>query len=357
MSGGTIMAAGGVVELQGADILGGTLVGPILARSGNNTLDGTKSTVALTGLVEVLSGFSLDLVGSIANSGKLGLYGGKLIIGAAGAALSGKGHLNLSSSTANLITASAAGATLTNVDDTIVGAGTIGGGTLSLVNEAGGLIFNSLASPLVINTGTHTVINAGYIDALAAGGGVTVISAVNNTGHLWAASGGTLTLDGLVTGGGVGNINGGTLVIAKAFAETVAFAGTGGVLELERSAGFTGFVLGLDSAGSNSLDLVDIAFTSGVTTATYSGSTTSGTLTVTDGVHTAHIKLVGNYATAGFTLSNDGNGGTTVIDPAPARTPAAITQAMATFQIGAPTGQAGTPAWQVPKLPLVHAHG
>jgi hypothetical protein len=45
-----------------------------------------------------------------------------------------------------------------------------------------------------------------------------------------------------------------------------------------------------------------------------------------------------------------------VVDPAPAPTPAAITQAMATFQIGAPSGQAGTPAWLVPKLPLAHAH-
>jgi hypothetical protein len=360
LSGGTIFAAGGVVKLTGADIQGGTLAssgsGLFKAGAGTNTLDGTKTAVALTGQVEVLSGFSFDLVGSIANSGKLALYAGELIVDAVGATLSGGGHVNLSSSTANLITATAAGATLTNVDNTIVGAGTIGGGTLSLDNEVGGLIFNSLAAPLVIDT-TGTVINAGDIEAMAAGGGVTVMSAVDNTGHLWAKTGGTLTLNGLVTGSGVGNINGGTLVVADAFVENVSFSGTTGVLELEDSTAYTGFVSGLSGAGTNSLDLRDISFTSGVTTATYSGTTASGTLTVTDGTHTAHIKLAGNYNTSGFTLSSDGNGGTTVIDPAPPPGSAALAQAMATFQIGAPSGHAGTPAWQVPKLPLAHAHG
>ena len=42
---------------------------------------------------------------------------------------------------------------------------------------------------------------------------------------------------------------------------------------------------------------------------------TGGTLTVTDGTHTANIALLGNYLSSSWTLSSDGNGGTVVVDP------------------------------------------
>ena len=41
----------------------------------------------------------------------------------------------------------------------------------------------------------------------------------------------------------------------------------------------------------------------------------SGTLTVTDGVHTANLTLLGQYATAQFTSANDGHGGVLIGDP------------------------------------------
>ena len=40
-----------------------------------------------------------------------------------------------------------------------------------------------------------------------------------------------------------------------------------------------------------------------------------GTLTVTDGVHTARLAMLGNHAAADFTLANDGSGHTLVFDP------------------------------------------
>jgi hypothetical protein len=49
----------------------------------------------------------------------------------------------------------------------------------------------------------------------------------------------------------------------------------------------------------------------------------SGTLTVTDGTHTAQIALLGQYVTANFHLSADGHGGTLVKDP-PVSSAAAI---------------------------------
>ena len=45
------------------------------------------------------------------------------------------------------------------------------------------------------------------------------------------------------------------------------------------------------------------------------GNATGGTLTVTDGTKTAHIALSGDYLSSTWTLSSDGKGGTTVVDP------------------------------------------
>jgi hypothetical protein len=52
-----------------------------------------------------------------------------------------------------------------------------------------------------------------------------------------------------------------------------------------------------------------------VQAASYSGDTSSGTLSVTDGAHTANIALLGNYLASTFVASSDGHGGTSVIDP------------------------------------------
>ncbi len=45
------------------------------------------------------------------------------------------------------------------------------------------------------------------------------------------------------------------------------------------------------------------------------GANTSGTLTVTDGVNTANLTLLGQYVTAQFTSGGDGHGGTQIGDP------------------------------------------
>ena len=75
-----------------------------------------------------------------------------------------------------------------------------------------------------------------------------------------------------------------------------------------------------------SLDLEDISFGS-KTMATYSGTSTSGVLTVADGSHVAKITLEGDYLASTFTVSSDGHGGTTVVDP-PAASIASASAAM-----------------------------
>jgi len=172
---------------------------------------------------------------------------------------------------------------------------------------------------------------------------------VDNTGWLYAR-GGVLTLKGAITGAGHGYINGGTLDAASTFTENVIFNGTTGTLELAHSQAYTGTLTGFSTTGTTSLDLGDITFGAS-TKAAYSGTTASGVLTITDGIHTATIKLSGNYTASTFTVASDGHGGTTVVDPASApgrSSPPAFIAAMASFgAIGAGPVSAGAEASRV----------
>ena len=90
------------------------------------------------------------------------------------------------------------------------------------------------------------------------------------------------------------------------------FAGTTGTLRLEDPQAFTGGISGL--TGADAIDFSGFAYSVNVK-ATYSGDAAGGALTVTDGTKTARIALSGNYLSSTWTLSNDGKGGTSVVDP------------------------------------------
>ena len=186
---------------------------------------------------------------------------------------------------------------LTNVDNTIAGAGRLGQGQLTLVNE--GTINASGSNPLVIDTGTNIVVGNSGTLAATGSGGLIVNSAVDNSGSLWA-NGGNLTVSGAVNGNGTATISGAaTLEFGASSAENISFAaGATGTLKLDQSSSFTGAVSGL--AAGDALDLTDIA--SGAnTTIGYSTNAdgTGGTLSVSDGTHNASIALFGQYSAAG----------------------------------------------------------
>ncbi|MGY8662688.1 Ig-like domain-containing protein [Bradyrhizobium sp. UFLA05-109] len=112
---------------------------------------------------------------------------------------------------------------------------------------------------------------------------------------------------------------GATLELTGTVSGAVMFAAATGTLVLDHASQFTGKVYGLsgngDPSASDILDLKDILFGSGTKVA-YSGDTLGGVLIVSDTQnHTAQIKLVGDYTHSTFNLSNDGSGGTLVIDP------------------------------------------
>ena len=68
--------------------------------------------------------------------------------------------------------------------------------------------------------------------------------------------------------------------------------------------------------GHDTIDFTDIDPTK-AQAASYSGDTSGGTLSVTDGTHTVNIALLGNYLASTFVASSDGHGGTNIIEHAP----------------------------------------
>ncbi len=92
----------------------------------------------------------------------------------------------------------------------------------------------------------------------------------------------------------------------------VTFTGRTGTLWLDEPSSFTGTVS--DFGAKTAIDLATLPFDS-ETTVGYSPNRngTGGTLSVSDGVQSAQIALLGQYTAASFGLANDHHGGTMVV--------------------------------------------
>jgi hypothetical protein len=124
----------------------------------------------------------------------------------------------------------------------------------------------------------------------------------------FTASGGTQPTSVTVPGGG------GVEIATASSSTNASFASNTGTLKLDDSHSYAGTVAGL--VGQDSLDLADINFINGTTTATLTNATSAGsTLHVTDGTNIANIALLGNYMASLFVTASDGHGGTSVVDP------------------------------------------
>uniref|UniRef100_UPI003F9E7153 beta strand repeat-containing protein n=1 Tax=Mycobacterium sp. TaxID=1785 RepID=UPI003F9E7153 len=262
--------------------------------------------VTNAGNMVVSDGAVLPLSGTIDNTGTIALNSSgdhtELQIIGAGVTLEGGGQLILSDNAANTIVGTGPNDTLTNVDNTIAGAGQIGSGdgTLTLVNEAHGTIeANDAGGTLTLETGT-TITNNGVLEAL---------------------NGGTLQILDPVTGSGSAIIAGGTVIFDAPSNMHVTFNnGTGtptyGELVLGDASGFSGQISGFagtapDVAHSDAIDLVGINYNSSAFSETYNSS--NGLLTVTDGTHAASFTFDNFNGTLSF--ASDGNGGTLITDP------------------------------------------
>jgi FecR protein len=275
---------------------------------------------------------TLPLGGTIDNSGTIildstGDQTNLQIIGN-GVTLQGGGHLSLSDSYENIIFGATAATALTNVDNTVFGAGQIGigDGSLTLVNGVNGTIDADISGGmLTLNTG----------------------NAIANNGILEATNGGTLHIHDPVIGGDA-IIAGGTLIFdAQSNANVTFDNGSGppayGELVLENASAFSGQISGFtgtspDSAHSDTIDLKDVSFDPNTTFAYNSnaGTNTGGTLTIFESGHILDTIAFshGGYTTANFTLSSDGSGGTLITDP-----PTPPTTQATSVSIGGPGGE------------------
>jgi hypothetical protein len=356
------VGAGSTMRLESASLVGGILsnaVGGEIDASGGSSFAGV--TFTNSGLLAVADSDTLSAAGSIGNAGTISLAGmasaaqlmltGNLSLSGGGQVLLGEG---------GVISSAASGDTFTNVDNKITGDGELGGGATKLINQAAGVINETGTTGLLI--ASASLVNAGLIEASGVGD-VSVLASVVNSGTLEANTGSMLSLTGAVKNNGVLEANGGTVIAYKAvsgtgsaeiagglldftktFNQAVTFVGGAGELELRNSQSYTAAVTGFSTKGGTSFDLRDINFAN-AGEATFSGTMSGGTLTVTDGTHTAHIDLVGDYTGATFVTSKDGHGGVIVKTTAAvmAPPPAGFAAAMASL---APQAAAPAPANQ-----------
>ncbi|WP_407121704.1 VCBS domain-containing protein [Bradyrhizobium sp. STM 3561] len=298
------LGEGQSITLQGLD--------PTSLTSSNFMFDQTPVTENSGSLV-IGDGALLPLSGTIDNRGTIELNSTgnrtSLELIEHGITLQGHGQVALSDSDQNLITGTTSDVTLTNVDNTIAGAGHLGDGMMGLVNK--GTIVATGVNVLDIDTGTNAIVNSGTLEATGSGG-MVIDSNLDNSGLLWA-HGANITVNGSVTGGGTALMDGvATFEFGAASSTKITLdAGATGTIVLHDSFDFSGLVSGFD--GNDHLDLLDVAFGVG-TTASYVANQagTGGTLSVTDGVHTTDITLLGQYDAAGFHTEADKNTGTLI---------------------------------------------
>ncbi len=168
---------------------------------------------------------------------------------------------------------------------------------------------------------TGTTINSGGIQVVEAGG--TASSTTINSGGFQydygTATGTTVNGGGIeyvFSGGTAGGttLSGGTeIVMSGGIANgTITFAGSG-QLTFNISTNLNNFQISGFNTSPEKLDLTDIAY-GGNTTLSFveANNNTSGTLTVSDTVHTANITVLGLYTTQNFTTASDGHGGTII---------------------------------------------
>ena len=224
----------------GTDIKGGVLATPmqtigsvtssgVVQVLGQNaaTLDGSSGGITNVGTVVADNNSVLNLVGTITNDGTLLVaannYGTVLQIDAAAVTLTGGGQVQMYDSGNSIITGAAAKDRLINVNNTISGSGQFGDGSLSVTNEAAGVIdANGVSAALTINTAGNTFTNAGLIEATAIQASGTdeltiYATTISNTGSILAAGAGTridLTANAEIIGGTVGGTGGGYIEVA-----------------------------------------------------------------------------------------------------------------------------------------------
>lgn len=324
--GGTIEAsvAGANISLNDVMISSGIVslaAGSTLVTANSNT-DGLDTNVDNAGTIDIGGDGTLDAEGNWINTGALDVNGQMDIAGGSRLVLRGGGTVNLS---VDGIIQSDDGiggsgtATLVNMSDMITGSGDISDSNLTLDNGKSGTIDATGSGVMTIDTGSNEVANLGTIESITNGSPavsptLVVDSELENSGQVIAGRGSWIDLSNNAMGGGIARINStGELEMDGQDSVNVVFgAGAHGVLALDDSAtsAYGGLISGF--AANDKIDLSDIGFIQGTTSAAFFGNAVQGQLTVTDGTDTTTLRMLGNYVTTSFQTASDGHGGTIV---------------------------------------------
>jgi hypothetical protein len=204
---GTIQATGtnSAVNLNSSTISGGTLTtssGGIIQTP--NGFSSGLTGVTNSGTYAVQNNGTTTLTGTITNSGAIQLNSAgnftELRLNG-NVSLTGSGTVTMGNNTNNFILGNAATDILTNINNTVQGAGNIGDSTMALVNQS--VIDANQSNPLTIQTSNGTK-NTGTLEATS---GATLIldgDTYTNTGGTIKAvgSGSTVTLENVTINGG-----------------------------------------------------------------------------------------------------------------------------------------------------------
>ena len=213
-TGGSITANGGTVNIDDATITGGTLNATgtnVMETVGSSDLFGV--TISTGSTYDTAAGATTQLDTSLTNDGTFlidGSAGNAVVNLGSNVTLSGGGVVTMKSNTGAAFLRGV-GLTLTNTNDTIQGAGTIGdNGALTIVNKSI-IDANASGQNLNLNGGGGSVTNTGTLEAT--GGGVLNISGAvtNKTGGVVTANGGTVNVIGKISGGTLNTSNSGVM--------------------------------------------------------------------------------------------------------------------------------------------------
>src|SRR3984893_11660543 len=198
-----------------------------------------------SGIMTIGDGALLPLGGTIDNTGAIAMsstgHETEIQLIGHGMTLEGGGQVLLSDSSQKFISGTDPSVTLTNIDNTISGAGHLGNGQLTLINE--GTIDANGTHPLIVDTGANPITNSGTLEATGSGG-LIIDSDVVNSGTIWANEG-NVAIHGDVSGHGSATISGNaTLEFAGADSGSVTFQSSTGTLQLDHSSSFTSTITG-----------------------------------------------------------------------------------------------------------------
>jgi hypothetical protein len=178
----------------------------------------------------------------------------------------------------------------------------IGGGSTLLVTQGQYAGQNSI--PTVADNGSFMLAN---------NANATIAGSVSGAGSFTVGDNANLTVSGAdtVTGSFTLGNNSNLELIAPETAKII-FAGSNSLLKFD-AVSPTGQISGLNA--TDKIDLAGLRWVQGSMTARFSGGTSGGILTVSNGAQSVAINLAGNYMQSSWHLSADKTGGTFVVDP------------------------------------------